>query len=41
MKKSDDEPETHEVVDIDYIGIASFLVFLVVLWQNAYFVNNC
>ena len=37
----DNEPEPHEVVDIDYFGIASFLVFLAVLWQNTYLTNNC
>ena len=28
MKKSDDEPEMHEVVDVDYIGIAAFLLLI-------------
>ncbi len=41
MKKSDNEPETHEVVDVDYVGISCFLLFLVILWQNTYFTNNC
>lgn len=41
MKDENNEPETHEVVDVDYVGIAAFLVFLVVLWQNSYFTNTC
>ena len=41
MKDGSNEPETHEVVDVDYVGIAAFLLFLVVLWQNTYFTNTC
>lgn len=41
MKNGSNEPETHEVVDVDYVGIAAFLLFLVVLWQNTYFTNTC
>lgn len=33
--------ESHEVADIDYFGIAAFLVFLAVLWQNTYLTNTC
>ena len=28
-------------VDVDYVGIAAFLVFLAVLWQNTYLTNTC
>lgn len=41
MKDGSNEPETHEVVNVDYVGISAFLLFLVVLWQNTYFTNTC
>ncbi len=41
MKDESNGSETHEVVDVDYVGIAAFLVFLAVLWQNTYFTNTC
>lgn len=41
MKDESNESETHEVVDVDYVGIAAFLVFLAVLWQNTYLTNTC
>lgn len=36
MKDESNGSETH-----DYVGIAAFLVFLAVLWQNTYFTNTC
>lgn len=36
MPKQNDE-QTQEIVDLDYVGIASFLTFLVLLWQHRFF----
>ena len=40
MKENNNREEHQvEVVDVDYVGIVAFLVFLAVLWQNSYYTN--
>lgn len=45
MKESNSENERNnirlqEIVDIDYIGISCFLFFLIILWQNTFYLNE-